>query len=90
MIGIRLPGLEFKKQRVEAAFRKELVYGEVHAKIMEPHLLAADGAIRFAKFCLGMTRTVAQRNEHLPRPQRGLLATSGRCCSAAISVFLYA
>ncbi|WP_026317416.1 peptide antibiotic transporter SbmA [Ahrensia kielensis] len=26
--GIRLPGLEFKNQRVEAAFRKELVYGE--------------------------------------------------------------
>jgi peptide/bleomycin uptake transporter len=27
-IGIRLPGLEFKNQRVEAALRKELVYGE--------------------------------------------------------------
>jgi peptide/bleomycin uptake transporter len=26
--GIRLPGLEFKNQRVEAAFRKELVLGE--------------------------------------------------------------
>ena len=26
--GIKLPGLEFQKQRVEAAFRKELVYGE--------------------------------------------------------------
>ena len=26
--GIRLPGLEFKNQRVEAAYRKELVYGE--------------------------------------------------------------
>ena len=26
--GIRLPGLEFRNQRVEAAFRKELVYGE--------------------------------------------------------------
>ena len=26
--GIKLPGLEFKNQRVEAAFRKELVYGE--------------------------------------------------------------
>ena len=28
MAGIRLPGLEFKNQRVEAAFRKELVLGE--------------------------------------------------------------
>jgi peptide/bleomycin uptake transporter len=27
-LGIRLPGLEFKNQRVEAALRKELVYGE--------------------------------------------------------------
>ena len=28
MVGIKLPGLEFKNQRVEAAYRKELVYGE--------------------------------------------------------------
>jgi len=28
VFGIRLPGLEFRNQRVEAAFRKELVYGE--------------------------------------------------------------
>jgi peptide/bleomycin uptake transporter len=28
MIGVKLPGLEFQNQRVEAAFRKELVYGE--------------------------------------------------------------
>jgi peptide/bleomycin uptake transporter len=28
IIGIKLPGLEFRNQRVEAAFRKELVYGE--------------------------------------------------------------
>lgn len=27
-VGIKLPGLQFKNQRVEAAFRKELVYGE--------------------------------------------------------------
>src|SRR5690606_13335322 len=29
-VGIKLPGLEFQNQRVEAAFRKELVYGEDH------------------------------------------------------------
>jgi peptide/bleomycin uptake transporter len=28
LIGIRLPGLQFLNQRVEAAYRKELVYGE--------------------------------------------------------------
>ena len=28
MVGVRLPGLEFRNQRVEAAYRKELVYGE--------------------------------------------------------------
>ncbi len=28
VFGIKLPGLEFKNQRVEAAYRKELVYGE--------------------------------------------------------------
>ena len=28
MIGVRLPGLQFRNQRVEAAYRKELVYGE--------------------------------------------------------------
>ena len=34
--GIRLPGLEFKNQRVEAAFRKELVYGEDNSNRAEP------------------------------------------------------
>ena len=28
VVGYRLPGLEFRNQRVEAAYRKELVYGE--------------------------------------------------------------
>jgi peptide/bleomycin uptake transporter len=28
VVGVKLPGLEFENQRVEAAFRKELVYGE--------------------------------------------------------------
>lgn len=28
VVGVKLPGLEFRNQRVEAAFRKELVYGE--------------------------------------------------------------
>lgn len=36
LVGIRLPGLEFKNQRVEAAYRKELVYGEDRAERAEP------------------------------------------------------
>jgi peptide/bleomycin uptake transporter len=36
-IGIRLPGLEFRNQRVEAAYRKELVYGEDDANRARPH-----------------------------------------------------
>ena len=28
VVGLKLPGLEFRNQRVEAAYRKELVYGE--------------------------------------------------------------
>lgn len=28
LVGIKLPGLQFRNQRVEAAYRKELVYGE--------------------------------------------------------------
>ena len=30
VVGIKLPGLEFNNQRVEAAYRKELVFGEDH------------------------------------------------------------
>ncbi|MCF6367483.1 peptide antibiotic transporter SbmA [Rhizobium halophilum] len=36
LVGIRLPGLEFRNQRVEAAYRKELVYGEDHENRAEP------------------------------------------------------
>ncbi|WP_023639545.1 peptide antibiotic transporter SbmA [Dickeya zeae] len=35
-IGIKLPGLEFNNQRVEAAYRKELVYGEDDATRATP------------------------------------------------------
>ena len=35
-VGIKLPGLEFKNQRVEAAFRKELVYGEDDSNRAQP------------------------------------------------------
>ncbi|MDW6004841.1 peptide antibiotic transporter SbmA [Vibrio mangrovi] len=37
--GVKLPGLEFKNQRVEAAYRKELVYGEDNEHRAEPQTL---------------------------------------------------
>ena len=39
LAGIRLPGLEFRNQRVEAAYRKELVFGEDHADRAQPPTL---------------------------------------------------
>jgi peptide/bleomycin uptake transporter len=41
LVGIKLPGLEFKNQRVEAAYRKELVYGEDYADRAQPATLAS-------------------------------------------------
>jgi peptide/bleomycin uptake transporter len=40
VVGIKLPGLEFRNQRVEAAFRKELVYGEDDGDRAQPLTLA--------------------------------------------------
>jgi peptide/bleomycin uptake transporter len=39
-LGLKLPGLEFRNQRVEAAYRKELVYGEDDASKADPMTLA--------------------------------------------------
>ena len=39
LVGIKLPGLEFNNQKVEAAYRKELVYGEDHFDRAEPQTL---------------------------------------------------
>ena len=39
VVGIKLPGLEFNNQKVEAAYRKELVYGEDHENRAEPATL---------------------------------------------------
>lgn len=36
VVGVKLPGLNFANQRVEAAYRKELVFGEDHAERAEP------------------------------------------------------
>jgi peptide/bleomycin uptake transporter len=36
VVGLKLPGLNFANQRVEAAYRKELVFGEDHAERADP------------------------------------------------------
>ncbi|MBA3447274.1 MAG: peptide antibiotic transporter SbmA [Pseudaminobacter sp.] len=36
LVGFKLPGLQFRNQRVEAAYRKELVYGEDSAERAQP------------------------------------------------------
>lgn len=36
VVGIKLPGLEFNNQKVEAAYRKELVYGEDYSDRAQP------------------------------------------------------
>ncbi|HUP06632.1 MAG TPA: peptide antibiotic transporter SbmA [Caldimonas sp.] len=40
LTGARLPGLEFRNQRVEAAYRKELVYGEDDPERADPPTVA--------------------------------------------------
>ncbi|SEL84159.1 peptide antibiotic transporter SbmA [Acinetobacter sp. DSM 11652] len=39
VVGMKLPGLEFNNQKVEAAYRKELVYGEDHENRAQPATL---------------------------------------------------
>lgn len=39
VVGVKLPGLQFNNQKVEAAYRKELVYGEDHADRARPATL---------------------------------------------------
>lgn len=41
LVGIKLPGLEFRNQRVEAAYRKELVYGEDNPERATPPTVQA-------------------------------------------------
>jgi peptide/bleomycin uptake transporter len=40
VVGIMLPGLQFRNQRVEAAYRKELVYGEDDVRRAQPPTIA--------------------------------------------------
>ncbi len=53
IVGIKLPGLQFNNQKVEAAYRKELVYGEDHTDRADPvSLKALFGKVRFNYFRL--------------------------------------
>lgn len=46
-VGFKLPGLEFNNQKVEAAYRKELVYGEDNAeRAAPPHISELYSAVR--------------------------------------------
>ena len=49
LVGIKLPGLEYNNQKVEAAFRKELVYGEDDRKnyVKPPTILELFTGIKF-------------------------------------------
>lgn len=39
VVGNKLPGLQFNNQKVEAAYRKELVYGEDYEERAQPKTL---------------------------------------------------
>lgn len=53
VVGIKLPGLSFKNQRVEAAYRKELVYGEDDAnRAAPPTVKALYNQVRYNYFRL--------------------------------------
>ena len=53
LVGIKLPGLEYNNQRVEAAFRKQLVYAEDDKKLADiPTLTELFVGIRFNYFRL--------------------------------------
>ena len=53
VVGIKLPGLEFQNQRVEAAYRKELVYGEDQPERATPPVAQKlFGDVRFNYFRL--------------------------------------
>ena len=49
LVGIKLPGLEYNNQKVEAAFRKELVYGEDDRRnyVKPPTILELFTGIKF-------------------------------------------
>lgn len=58
IVGVKLPGLEFKNQRAEAAYRKELVFGEEDPNRAAPPTIAElFGAVRRNYFRLFLNYT---------------------------------
>ena len=71
LVGIKLPGLEFRNQRVEAAYRKELVYGEDDADRADPPTVARALRQRAAELLPPLLPLhVLQRRPHLLPPDR--------------------
>mgnify|MGYP006198370655 CR=1 FL=1 len=84
IVGIKLPGLEFRNQRVEAAYRKELVYGEDHPERAEPRTVRelfaavqAKLAERTARTTTSSTRRCASLLAGMIRDDRGPACASG-------------
>jgi hypothetical protein len=61
---------------------------QIHAKVMEAHLLACNVTIGFAKVRLGMPRAMAQRHEHLAAAQRcfGYVLPHNRICGVNVTL----
>jgi hypothetical protein len=62
--------------------------GQIHAEVIEPHVLAGDVTIGLAKIRLRLTRAMAQRHEHLAGAQRRLRHVLANDRVAARKAFL--
>ena len=74
VVGIKLPGLEFNNQKVEAAYRKELVYGEDHEDRAEPRR-SPSCSRTFARTTFGSTSTTSTSIS-----RSGPISSSGSSC----------
>lgn len=92
-VGFKLPGLEFNNQKVEAAFRKELVYGEDSAdRAQPPEVRELFGAVRrnyyrlyFHYLYFGIARwTYIQGSNFIP-----LIALAPTIVSGAITLGVF-
>ena len=83
LVGIKLPGLEFRNQRVEAAYRKEFVYGEDHADRAQPPTVR-NFSTMFAGTISGCISTISTSTSPASFICRS--TTSFRCCPLAPSI----
>ena len=77
IVGIKLPGLEYNNQKVEAAFRKELVYGEDDRKnyVQAPTILQLFTGIKFNyhKLFLFILKFIQQKLQKYEAPKKNLI-----------------